>query len=415
MSTLNRLQNTIIAQTKHYGLGLTQEKSNISQPKEGIGDTVSKNLVIDQSTSQQKSSMLVFRQTNNGQILNDRLSSYNPTTQLIDQSQILEAESTSKEKALKPFWREYSTEISKKLWLPKETDSQGLVSSYLNGFSNNTIQSSYVIQPVNNENHNLNYQKTLWPSSQSSALNITDEENTQMYTRKIRFYPTQEQKVLFEKCFGASRFLHNQAIDWIESHPNESYSFINLRRKNMLSDKQLKLRKNKRLRWLMDIPFDTRQLVYKQLASNMKTNFTLLKKGHIKYFSMKYKSKRSKKQTFFVNKKALKINSLQLFTLRTKKPFSVKKKTKKWLEKHLTSIQCDFSITRDGNRYYLCLPLKRPKISSDQPFESVALDPGVVTFQTLFSEEGIAGKIGDRICEELIDIGLKEDKLKRLI
>ena len=43
------------------------------------------------------------------------------------------------------------------------------------------------------------------------------EENTkEMYCRKVRFYPSTDHKLLLEKCFGATRFLINQALERIK-------------------------------------------------------------------------------------------------------------------------------------------------------------------------------------------------------
>lgn len=61
-------------------------------------------------------------------------------------SQTLDQVSILKERDSKGFWKESSKAISKKLWLPTKTDLQGLDLHYLNGFSNNTMQSSFVIQ-----------------------------------------------------------------------------------------------------------------------------------------------------------------------------------------------------------------------------------------------------------------------------
>jgi putative transposase len=178
----------------------------------------------------------------------------------------------------------------------------------------------------------------------------------------------------------------------------------------MLSDKQLSLDEHKSFEWLKEVPYDTRQLTLKQLASNFKTNFTLLKRKHIKFFEMKFKSRKNPYQMCFVDKNAFNLQSLRLFPRRLKEQLKVRKRLIRWIEKN--KCESDFVIKREKSRYFICLPYTKPGDKVKQPYTRVALDPGVRTFQTFYSDQGIAGKIGDSICETLIDIGLKEDKLK---
>lgn len=415
MLNLKMLQNTIMYQNRPFDPGPMKVKSNISQQKEDIDDTVFllEKKLVPIMIPEKKSSTLVFHQGNKKEILVDRLSIYNPDIQITGLFPILEAESISNEKDSKGFWKESLKELSRKLWLPKETAFHDLDLSYLNGFSKSTMQSSFQIKQMTKKHPNMNYQKTLWPSSLFSAPNTMVEENIR-YCRKIRIYPYETQKDFFNQCFRATRFIHNNALEYIQKNPNTSKSHISLRKDTMLSDKQLSLDENNHLSWLKDIPYDTRQLVLKQLASNFKTNFTLLKRKHITHFKMSFKSIKSPYQSFFINKKALNLSTLRLFPRRLKKSVRVRKRLEKWIEKNVTEGDC--IIRREKNRYYLCIPMiKKNTIIPSQSYNTVALDPGVRTFQTFYSDQGIAGKIGDSLCDELIDIGIREDKLKSIL
>ena len=413
-----------MSHNKPYDTGVSKEKSNISLQKVGTED-IKYQSPMNSKNSENKhtnvSSTLVFRLGNNKETLIDKSNSYNQSTQNIQSFQTLEAELTSKEKDSNGFWKESLRELSKKLWYPKKTDLHDLDLSYLNGFSKNTVQSSFQIVPMTNKNHHKkNFQRILWLSSQCSPPDTMEKENI-IYSRKIRIYPTKHQKELFEECFRATRFIWNNALEYIQNNPNTSKTHISLRRNTMLNDKKLDLDEHRHMRWLKNIPYDTRQLTLKQLASNFKTNFTLLKHKKIKFFEMKFKSKKNPYQCFFVDKNALDLHNLRIFKRRLKHPFKMRNRMKKWVSKN--NCESDFIVKREKNRYYLCLPMKKASKKQPetrlkfqhQPYTRVALDPGVRTFQTFYSDQGIAGKIGDSICEKIIDIGLLQDKLQSKI
>ena len=164
--------------------------------------------------------------------------------------------------------------------------------TYLNGFLNNTKQSSFAITKITKipKNPQTNSQMTLCQSSLYSQPDTTEKENIKnelQYCRKIRFYPTAKFKILAEKCFGATRYLINKAIEGINKKTIDNpTNHISLRKSVLKSDKELELPENQKEKWLIDVPCDTKQLALKQLASNYKTGFTQLKNKTISHFNI---------------------------------------------------------------------------------------------------------------------------------
>lgn len=218
---------------------------------------------------------------------------------------------------------------------------------------------------------------------------------------------------MFEQCFGATRYIWNHALEYIKENPGTSLTHISLRKDTMLTDKQLSLEENKHLRWLKNVPFDTRQLVLKQLASNFKTNFTLLKRKIITHFEMSFKTKRNPYQVCYLDKDALDLQHLRIFKRRCKEEFQVRRRMRRWISRNTSEGDC--ILRREKNRYFLCIPMVKRCVPTSPAYKRVALDPGVRTFQTFYSDQGIAGKIGEGLCEQLIDIGIREDKLKSIL
>lgn len=404
MLSLKMPLNIIMSLIKPSGPGPPLVKSNLSQLKEVIEDTILETIPKQQNL---KLSTLVFPVPNKKKIYKDKSHSFNLNTQPTNLSSTSVQELTLEEKVSKGYWKECLKEPSKKLWLPKKIDSQDLDFHYLNGFSNNMEQRSFVIQNPK-VMKNKNSPMILWLSSRSSPQDTMVEENTTYKTKKVRFYPTRNQKLLFEQCFGATRYLWNKAIKYINSSTNKNYSFIDLRNACMDNDSNLSIQEQ----WLKQIPYDTRQLVFKQFTSNLKTNFSLLRSGKITHFKMNFKSKKNPYQMFFVDKRALKPLTLRIFKRRSKEPFKLRKcQLKKWVD----SISSNVIIKREKNRYYMCIPIPCKKTKIKKPHNAVYIDPGVRTFLTFYSEEGIAGKLGDQTIKYLYSIGKKEDKLKSII
>src|ERR1044072_3975837 len=76
-------------------------------------------------------------------ILNDRNNSSDPDTQPTNSSAILDQESTSNDRDLRPYWNEQVAKWSQKLWLPIVTDSAALPSTSSSIYSPSILQNSW--------------------------------------------------------------------------------------------------------------------------------------------------------------------------------------------------------------------------------------------------------------------------------
>jgi putative transposase len=84
----------------------------------------------------------------------------------------------------------------------------------------------------------------------------------------------------------------------------------------------------------------------------------------------------------------------------------------KWIKKNINSIESDCKIIKyKGGQYYLLLTINKKIQKEKIPFDVGTLDAGVRTFQTLYSPNGIVGKIGDDFSKNIMPIAEKIDKL----
>ncbi len=181
-------------------------------------------------------------------------------------------------------------------------------------------------------------------------------------------------------------------MDYIKVNPTTS----NITIRNNLSIKNDDLE----YKWMEQVPFDTRQEAIKNLTSSYKAAIALKKKGYIKKFEFSYLAKKDKNDVCYVNKNALK--NMKIFQRKLNKS---KLKVRKRAKKQFTN--------SDGN--FLCLIKKYNNVSKNinSTDEIVALDPGVRTFQTYFSQNE-CGTIGDNANIKIRKINEKIDKLEGL-
>lgn len=213
------------------------------------------------------------------------------------------------------------------------------------------------------------------------------------YCKKIRIYPCQEQILIFNKCLGANRYFYNQANSYIKNTYVDSkkivLSRIKIRDAVLIPDSKL----TPEMLWQKEIPYDTRQFAIDQVRAAYKSNLELIKGRENKIFDVNYKTKRATTQIFQINKKAINFSNLTIFKTRCKKKLRVRKRDLIKLQD-----ECDGNVTClkiKFNKWYLCLPRTRElPMHESAPYKSVFLDPGVRTFQTYYSPDGVSGKLG---------------------
>lgn len=339
------------------------------------------------------------------QISKTKLNSLRKNIQPTKLLKTLEAELTTKDRVLSPFWNNYSKAVSKKLWCPQVIDFHDSVRNSSLGYLNSSeqgLQSSIgnALNPLRK-----NYQATSWKLLRSSQPDTTGVDHIR--SRKIRIYPTREQKILFDKCFKTHRYFYNLSVNYTKNiNIKNTTSNITIRKNIPIGNDELKYP------WMKEVPYDTRQLAIKNFTGSYKSSLALLKNGHIRRFELKYLSKKDRSDIFFVNKKAL-TKDFKLFQRKLKiSNLSMRKKAKKAYQKS----DGDFPIIRDkAGRYYLCIVQKYNNSSKNINSKDsiVALDPGVRTFMTYFSEKEF-GTVGDKFNIELRSINNKIDKLEGL-
>ena len=173
--------------------------------------------------------------------------------------------------------------------------------------------------------------------------------------------------------------------------------------------------------WLKDTPKDTRVEAIRSFCKNLKTCFSNLKNKNIKRFEMRFMSKKLLKQEIFhVNGKHITSN-LKIFVNRLKKDSRIRitNKSSKWLKRHESSVMKNGKfahfvsiIKQKHGGYYLVIPYNSVIRPNNLPVldEIVALDPGVRTFQTFYSENTY-GKIGDSFTDRIDPINFRIDNI----
>ena len=134
-------------------------------------------------------------------------------------SPTLDRVSTLDEKDLSPFWTDASLELSKKSWLPIETDLQDLDLTSWSTSSNDRDQFLRCIKIQHARTATQSSETISWRSSPTSLQSTMDVENISDPTIKpikVRFHPRPGQVKALNKCLGTHRYFWNKAKAFIE-------------------------------------------------------------------------------------------------------------------------------------------------------------------------------------------------------
>lgn len=196
------------------------------------------------------------------------------------------------------------------------------------------------------------------------------------------------------------RYVYNQALEKIKS--GEEINFFKLRNKFVTA-------KNNNIEdWLLETPKDIRAGAIRDLVKSYKVGFSQLKSRLITKFQMNY-CKRKNMPSIEIPKTAITLESGALYMY---KRFINDKIRLGKREKLKISIDYDCRLQIKNNKWYLVVPIKTKIKKIKNRSEFCSLDPGVRSFQTVYSEESV---LQIKVKKELLTkLQERIDKLKSL-
>ena len=352
-------------------------------------------------------------------ISKDKFSLCNQNSQIIKSSQILDQESTLNESPLEPFWSFPAKDLSKKLWLPTVTDSVDSLSNSLNGSFNSIKSNSWfsIKQWTPNHVQTKNLLKTSLPSSTFSIAELMEKENIQIKNskkppptkvRKFRLHPSKEVAKALKEWFGSVRLTYNWALSCLKTKPREYFYDITWLRKRFVN----KVNIPKKYNFLLNTPKHVRDSAIKDLVEGFYTNMKKKRNDSSHKFEMKFRKKKES-QAFTIPKEALKIvkqGELKCYPTYLQNVLRFHTRFYKQLD-HF-DYDCKMIIDKQG-RFYLMVPQYEKACENQTSFEKWgSLDPGVRTFQTLYSPKpGLALKFGDKDIARIFRLCIFYDKM----
>ena len=369
-----------------FGDGQMKEKFDTSEQQvENASMTVqasNKSVVRRRTTATAASHHRSKRMISKGKLV-----SCQKDTQTMPFSKMLGLDSISNENNCSSCLKNAQWEELGKLSLPSETDFADLDLNYLTGSSLKTLLNSWF---SSNKNYHLNKSllQTCFPLSQCFHVEFTDSENTVQRSRKIRVYPTQEQKKILNNWFGASRFAYNKTVEFLKQ-PDTKAQWKSIKT-DLLHDMP---------EWSKEVPYQIKSIAIRdccQAVSKAKKKF----KQSGKFQEVKFRSKKRGDNNLFIPQSAVSENGVYhtlLGKLKTAEPL--------WKPTH------DCRVVLQNGRYFVTIPIdvaiKRP---DNQRLSACALDCGVRTFQTVFSKELIL-KVGEHDFQRIFRYCYIMDKL----
>ena len=252
----------------------------------------------------------------------------------------------------KPYWNSSVEENSKKLWLPTKEGINSLPSSAIRNTWFSSAISTY---------------------TSVSSTSFTASETKIVRSRKVRVYLDANQKQIFAQWAGISRKCFNDSINYLKQEGTKAIKF--LVKKKVIDELP---------EWANSTPYQVKATAVFDACkaiSNAKQKFR--KEG--KFQEVKFRSKRNPNQSIGIPKSAVKRNGVYV-TLLGKIKFS----------EYVKEVKYDCRLVRESGRFYLVIPEdKNISTPDNQRNGIVALDPGIRTFQTFYSEQ-LVGEVGSK-------------------
>ena len=253
-----------------------------------------------------------------------------------------------------------------------------------------TVKSWFSTKQIttNNKNSQNNYLQSI-TSSHADCM-VSDSIVTK--ARRIRIYPTQQQKQLFKQWFGVGRKVYNTCINHFNEKDIEFKGWMHMSTLvlHSLTEDYIKA-----------VPFQIKKIAVKGSYTSWMTNCKKTKKTG-KPFKLRYKSRKNPIQSCYIPKSAVSEKGIY-HTISGKLNFS----EREWLKNEF----CACRLINDHGRWYLSVPQKIKVTPTENQSGIVALDPGVRNFLTYFGEDGRFGWLGIHAFDRILKLNLKRDHL----
>jgi putative transposase len=210
---------------------------------------------------------------------------------------------------------------------------------------------------------------------------------------KTRIYPDKNQTKLLLQIMDKYRKIYNETISIIKS--------IKFDTRKTITD-------FKTLRGIVNLTgISNNNVLYEAIRDVCKafdSAFSALDNGAIKHFTIKYKKKNCKQLSFVLPYgTSKKINTFLPETF--KDPIKSDKPINGY------SRHCRVTYNQHSKKFYICIP-KEKSCKTSRPNKIIALDPGIRTFLTGYSDKDIV-VIGDNVKEKLTKLHKNIDKKKK--
>ena len=307
-------------------------------------------------------------------------------TQARTSSPTLVADSIGVEKDLLPYWSDYTAEISSRLWMPTGIGLPGSDLSLSNGWRSRTAAASW-FSVSESTALNSNSPRIFSPFSTPSVAGCTDSAGTKTQSRRIRIYPTPEQKKILRLWFDAARWTYNETLAQLkETGKPAVWKAIKTPIIHGVPDR------------LKVSPYQVRSIAVRDACRAL----SMVKKRNKGRHSVdglarcSFRSRKHPRQSCFIPQSAVKAEGAYytiLGKLRMAEP--------------LPTQHGDSRLTLHNGQYHLVVTYPAQQRPAETQGRVVTLDPGIRSFLTYFSESA-TGHIGkndfggiQRLCAHL--------------
>ena len=311
-----------------------------------------------------------------------------------ESSPTLGADSTFAGKDLSPYWSDSIAAISSALWLPTGTAWRGSGLTSSSGWPSRTGARSW-FSATRIRAPNGNSPRIFSPSCTPSVADCTDFAAAETRSRRIRAYPTAEQRRTLKLWFDAARWCYNETVarlrepgsvanwkatktDIIHAAPERLQAAPYQVKSIAVRDACLAVRRCKQA--------NKELAAAKNAGQRLDESFAVVK----------CRSRKHPRQGCFIPATAVSAHGVYytiLGDLRMAEPIPDEPK--------------DSRLTLHNGQYHLSVPVKAQRRAGETQARVVALDPGIRSFLTWYSETD-AGHIGrddfgriQRLCEHL--------------